>query len=52
MILLNRILRQNNVAETLLKEYIPGLYPSLDIWDPFWSGPQKNFRKNTKEQEK
>ena len=43
-------LRQNYVAETLSKEWIPGLYPSLDIPDPFSSVPE-NLNKWTKEQE-
>ena len=43
--------RQNYVAETLSKEYILGLYPSLDIQDPFLSGPEMNLNKWTKEQE-
>ena len=34
--------RQNSLAETLSKEYIPGLYHSLDIPDPFSSGPEMN----------
>ena len=43
--------RQNYRAETLSKEYIPRLYSSLDIRDHFWSGPEKNLCKWTKEQE-
>ena len=30
---------------------MPGLYPSLDIADPFSSGPEMNLNKWTKEQE-
>ena len=41
--------RQNSLAEILSKEWIPGLYPSFDIRDPFWSGPKKNLNKWTKE---
>ena len=28
---------------------MPGLYPSLDIPDPFWNGAEKNLSKWTKE---
>ena len=42
--------RQNYRTETLSKEYTPEMYPSLDIWDPLWSGPEKNLSKWTKEQ--
>ena len=30
---------------------MPGLYPLLDIVDPFWNGPEKNLSKWTKEQD-
>ena len=42
--------RQNCQAENLSKEQIPGLYSSLDIRDPLWSGPEKNLSKWTKQQ--
>ena len=48
---LESYLRQNYVAETLSKEWIPGLYSSLDIQELFLSGPEKNLSKWTKEQE-
>ena len=36
--------RQNYQAQTLSKEYVPGLYLSLDIPDPFWIWPEKKFK--------
>ena len=43
--------RQSSPAEAFWKEYIVGLYPSLDTRDPFSSGPEKNLDKWTKELE-
>ena len=37
--------RQNSLVETLSKEEIPGLYHSLDIPDPLWSGSEMNLSK-------
>ena len=48
---LENYLRQNSLAETLSKEQIPGVYPSLDILDTFWSGPEMNLNKWAKELE-
>ena len=42
--------RQNYAAEALSNKWIPGLYPSLDIRDHFWSGPEKNLSKWTQEE--
>ena len=42
--------RQNHIAEILAKEQIPGLYSLSEIRDRFWSGPQKNLSKLTREQ--
>ena len=41
-----KLLETNSQAETLSKEEISGLYPALDIRDPFSSGP--NNKKWTK----
>ena len=43
--------RQNCLAETLSKNWILGLYSSLDVQGPFSSGPSINLNKWTKEQE-
>ena len=43
--------RQNSPAETSSKEETLGLCPSLNIWDPFSSGPEMNLNKWIKEQE-
>ena len=43
--------RQGTPAETLSKEYVLVLYPSLDTRDPFSSGPERNLEKWTKELE-
>ena len=43
--------RQNCPAETLSKDKIPALYPSLDIRVTFWSGSEINLSKWTKEQQ-
>ena len=44
--------RQSSPAETLSKEKILGLYPSLDTRDPFSSGLEMNLDKWAKELEK
>ena len=44
--------RQNSMAETLSKEWILGLYSSLDTRYPLSSGPERNLDKWTKELEK
>ena len=44
-----KLLETNYLAETLSINI--WAVPSLDIRDPFWSGPEKNLSKWTKEQE-
>ena len=46
-----KLLETKLSSQNLIKGIIPGLYPSLDILDPFWSGPEMNLNKWTKELE-
>ena len=48
---LENYLRQNSLAETSSKKETFGLCLSLDILDPFSSGPEMNLNKSIKEQE-
>ena len=45
-----RKLPETKLGETLSKELIAALCPSLDIRDPLWSGPERIISKWTKEQ--
>ena len=44
-----KLLKTKLSNRNLIKGKIPVLYPSLDIRDPFWSGPEKNLSKWTVE---